>query len=138
MGYSTSANPDRYRPIEPLLQKLATLETSATLRVDQLSPEGLERARWLLYNWLKEQGLSHHFLIRRKAYSLEITRRKKERPRVRIEEQIEAPVEKALDALLLLSSEDAVDAEVTLLLEQGKLTTTQAVEAKVKWKEIME
>ena len=64
MTYSSKYIPERYTPIEEVLDKLKDLAPGARLNIDGLDRDSLSRFRYLIYDWLSHHSLKTQFRIK--------------------------------------------------------------------------
>lgn len=64
MGYSTSYNEARYKPIAKVIQKVKQLNAGERVRVKGVDKDALGRMRSLMYDWLSHMGLKSRFRIK--------------------------------------------------------------------------
>lgn len=63
MTYTKTFNSKKFEEISSLTDKLTSLKPGQRLEISSLSREGLQRTRWLLYDWLSWAGLKPLFRL---------------------------------------------------------------------------
>lgn len=76
MTYSKTFKEGKYLPIASLLERMQSLEDGESIHVPCGSAPEVNRLRFLVYDWLAQQGLKKFFRIFTKASSVEIRKQK--------------------------------------------------------------
>lgn len=97
MAYSRKFTEKKYLQITSILEELQALQEGEILLVRDLVGEDVLRVRWLLYDWLRHQGLKRLFTIRTEGNTLKIKKKPEWIKNLRV---ISAPLNKESEKLL--------------------------------------
>ena len=129
MSYTTTFDEKKYAPIREAIEQLPGLEPGGEVIISGLSDYELNRARWLLYDYLFHTGAKSGFRVKQDAEKNEIIVRRigiKSQPIVTVSR---GGVPASLDSLLaeLVALDDLKQAEDRLgeWVQEGRITAVQ-------------
>ena len=139
MGYTKRFNPQRYRPIGELLEKLEGLEEGEVATLRGLDREALANARWLVYDWISHVAPGR-FRVDTEAELGQLRVRKKgwKGGEVTVESAGAGGLDRELlEELILLPSQEVVEEKLREEVGEGRVSLRGAGELLEEWKRVM-
>ena len=128
MAYSRTFNPEKYSQISEHLARLETLEPGQRLRLSGFTNlDELERAKWLIYDWLHHMSLKPLFRVLTDYDQRELLLKRLGISPLR--QTVEVPLDQAQEALLKqLILSDEPEATLRQWVSTGKVGIKEALD----------
>jgi len=131
--YTKNFNPERYKDIKDILEKIQALEPGSRLSIKGLRRDEIHQLRWLLYDWMFHMGIKSKFQLRQDENELIV--RRKGKMKFELETQgitLPSDLDSLLRELLLLTEE-----EMLARLREEEISEEDRIKVERGWRRVM-